>query len=122
MTDYHCDSCAYCESTNDFFTRWCSYWNKVTFLTSGCSRRTDVLDANYSATIQVRPSKNETIRIGMSTGKIYKGDARPDDGECCVNVNNRMLANEKYMDMLKKKNQSICSECNRCLARRKWIK
>ncbi len=47
IKDYHCDNCAYCDPTNSFFTRWCSYWNKMTFLTSGCSRATTVLDYDY---------------------------------------------------------------------------
>lgn len=47
MKNYKCDNCSYCETTNNFFTRWCSYWNKMTFLTSGCSRETTVFDYDY---------------------------------------------------------------------------
>ena len=48
MKNYKCDNCCYCETTNSFFTRWCSYWNKMTFLTSGCSRDTTVFDYDYN--------------------------------------------------------------------------
>lgn len=47
MKDYNCSDCAYCEPTNNFMTRWCSYWNKMTFLTDGCFRDTTVLDYDY---------------------------------------------------------------------------
>ena len=48
VKQYKCENCAYYEATNSFFfTRWCSYWNKVTFLTSGYSRDTTVLDYDY---------------------------------------------------------------------------
>ena len=47
MKDYKCAYCAYCGTTNSFFTRWCSYWNKMTYLTSGCSRGTTILDYDY---------------------------------------------------------------------------
>ncbi len=47
IKDYKCDNCAYCDPTNNFFTRWCSYWNKMTFLTSGCARDTTILDYDY---------------------------------------------------------------------------
>lgn len=48
MKSYNCSSCAYCQVTNNFMTRWCTYWNKVTFLTGGCSRETTVLDYDYN--------------------------------------------------------------------------
>ena len=38
MADYNCNNCPYCQCTNDFFKRWCNYWNKVVYLTDGCSR------------------------------------------------------------------------------------
>jgi len=47
IKDYKCSDCYYCDMTNNFFTRWCTYWNKVTFLTSGCARETTVLDYDY---------------------------------------------------------------------------
>ena len=47
MKEYHCSDCDYCKTTNDFFTRWCSYWNEMTFLTSGCSRDTTELDYDF---------------------------------------------------------------------------
>ena len=47
MKDYNCDYCVYCQVTNNFYTRWCSYWNKMTFITDGCFRDTTVLDFDY---------------------------------------------------------------------------
>lgn len=47
IKDYKCSDCAYCAPTNSFFTRWCSYWNKMTYLTSGCARDTTVFDYDY---------------------------------------------------------------------------
>ncbi len=45
--EYKCSDCAYCGTTNSFMTRWCSYWNKMTFLTGSCFRDTTVLDYDY---------------------------------------------------------------------------
>lgn len=36
MITVKCSDCPYCQYTNDFFIRWCSYWNKVVYLTGGC--------------------------------------------------------------------------------------
>ncbi len=47
MKDYNCSDCYYCEVTNNFMTRWCSYWNKMVFLTGGCCRDTTVFDYDY---------------------------------------------------------------------------
>lgn len=47
INNYNCSDCPYCQASNDFFTRWCSYWDKVTFLTDCCTRETTVLDDDY---------------------------------------------------------------------------
>ena len=47
MKDYKCSNCVYCQVTNNFMIRWCSCWNKVTYLTSGCMRETTALDYDY---------------------------------------------------------------------------
>ena len=36
-----CSDCPYSKVTDSFFTRWCSYWNKVVYLTDGCTRDAD---------------------------------------------------------------------------------
>lgn len=43
-----CENCTYCQRMSNLFTCWCSYWEKVTFLTSGCSRETTVFDYDYN--------------------------------------------------------------------------
>ena len=47
MKDYKCDYCVYCQVTNDFHIRRCSYWNKMTFITDGCFRETTILDYDH---------------------------------------------------------------------------
>ena len=47
MKDCKCRNCYYCDITNHFFTRWCSYWNTITFLTGGCSREITIADDEY---------------------------------------------------------------------------
>lgn len=35
---YSCNSCPYAQVTNNFWTMYCSYWRKIVYRTSGCTR------------------------------------------------------------------------------------
>jgi len=34
----NCNNCPYAQTTNSFWTLWCSYWRKIVYRTSGCTR------------------------------------------------------------------------------------
>ena len=36
--EFKCSNCPYSQVTENFFTRWCTYWKKVVYLISGCTR------------------------------------------------------------------------------------
>lgn len=36
-----CSDCPYSQATNDFWTYWCTYWGKIVYRTSGCTRETE---------------------------------------------------------------------------------
>lgn len=38
MITVKCADCPYCQYTNEFFKRWCTYWQKIVYLTDGCTR------------------------------------------------------------------------------------
>lgn len=38
MINVRCADCPYCQFTNIFYIRWCSYWQKIVYLTDGCTR------------------------------------------------------------------------------------
>lgn len=61
MKDYKCVNCYYCELTTDYFIRWCSYWKKIKFLSSGCSRKTTVSDPNFNGDLDINDLKKFII-------------------------------------------------------------
>ena len=36
---YSCSNCPYAQATNNFWTLYCSYWHKIVYRTSGCTRK-----------------------------------------------------------------------------------